>query len=173
VNLLRFNKAKCKVLHLGHGNHQNQYTLEDEGIESSSAKKYLGILVGEKLDMSNQCAHAAQKANHILNCIKRSMASRLRKGILPPCSALVRPHPESCIQLGGPQHKKDEELLEWVWRRAPQIIRVLEDLSYKDRLRDLGLFSLEKRRMQGDLVSAFQYLKGAYRKEGGNIFSRA
>ena len=53
------------------------------------------------------------------------------------------------------------------------MIRGLEPLCWEERLRDLGLFSLEKRRMQGDLVSAFQYLKGAYRKEGGNIFSRA
>jgi len=52
------------------------------------------------------------------------------------------------------------------------MIRGLERLSYEDRLRDLGLFSLEKRRLQGDLIAAFQYLKGAYRKDGDNLFSR-
>jgi len=52
------------------------------------------------------------------------------------------------------------------------MMRGLECLSYEDRLRDLGLFSLEKRRLQGDLLAAFQYLKGAYRKHGEGLFTR-
>ena len=102
VCVMRFNKAKCKVLHMGRGNLQYQYGLEDEGIESSPAEKDFGVLVGEKLDMSQQCALTAQKANRIQGCIRRSVASRSGEVILPLCSALVRPNLESCVQLWSP-----------------------------------------------------------------------
>jgi len=145
----------------------------DEEIESNPAKKDLGVLENEKPATSQQCVLAAQKTNHILDCIKRSVASRLREVILPLYSALVRPSLESCVQLWSPQHRKDTKLLEWDQRRATKVIRGMEILSYEERLRELGLFNLEKRRLRGELIVAFQYFKGASKKHGDRRFSMA
>ncbi|CAM5079100.1 unnamed protein product [Natator depressus] len=168
-NLMRFNKDKCRVLHLEQKNPMHRYRLGTDGLSSSSAEKDLGIKVDEKLDMSQHCALVAKQANGILGCISRSFASRSREEIIPLYLALVRPHLEYCIQFWAPHYRKDVNKLERAQWRATKMIRGLGHMTYEERLRELGLFSLQK--SEGDLIAAFNYLKGGSKEDGAWLFS--
>ncbi|PKU47003.1 rna-directed dna polymerase from mobile element jockey-like [Limosa lapponica baueri] len=147
-NLMKINKHK--MLYLGKHDPGVQHRLGSTWLGRSSVERDLGFLLDNKLNMSEQCATAAKPANRMLGCIKDN-TSRDKEVIIPLYSALVRPHLECCVQFWSLLCKKDADRLERVQRRATKMFKALGSLPYEERLRKLGLVSLEKRKLRETL----------------------
>ncbi|CAM4504902.1 unnamed protein product [Lepidochelys kempii] len=169
-NRMKFNSEKCKVMHLGINNKNFSYKLGTHQLEVTEEEKDLGVLVDHRITMSRQCDMAVKKANAVLGCIRRGISSRDKEVLVPLYKALVRPHLEYCVQFWSPMFKKDEFKLEQVQRRATRMIRGMENVSYEGRLKELGLFSLNKRRLRGDMIALYKYIRGINTGEGEELF---
>ena len=127
-------------------------------MESSTENKDMDILVDYSLTMSQQVCPCDQEGQWYPGLHQKQRCQQ-EQGIIPLYSALVRPHLEYCVQFWAPHCKKDIEALERVQRRATKVVRGLEYRPYEEWLKELGSFSLEKRRLRGDPTAPYNYLK--------------
>lgn len=168
--LMRFNKSKCKVLHVGQNNRRSLDAFGEDKLGEANGERDLGVSIDEDLKFSSHAQATVAKCNRILGFIRRSVASRNSSVILPLYAALVRPLLEYCIQFWRPTNKGELLALEGVQRRATRMIKEVKGLPYEKRLEMLGLYSLERRLRRGDLIQAFKIIKGIDNVERDRFF---
>ena len=143
--MFSLNFGKCKCIHIGHGNMDEEYKMGDIVLGRTTQEKDLGVTFNADMKLSEQC------------------------GMVPMYKAIVRPHLEYCIQAWRPYRKKDIDKLERIQRRATKTIPELRDLSYESRLLQCGLTTLETRRLRGDKIKVFKIVNG-YEDVDRNMF---
>ena len=141
---MSFNVDKCKVMHVGRSNIHSKYYMNDAELGDTSEEKDLGVIIADNLLVAKHCAYAYSKRNRILGMIKRTVVSRDSHILLNLYKSLVRPHLEYCSPAWSPYYEKDKQLLEKVQHRFTRLFPELRKLGYHDRLRSLGLWSLEE-----------------------------
>jgi hypothetical protein len=175
--LLRFHVGKCKAMHIGHANPNYVYTMDQEGVAVNLAtiekEKDLGVWTSSSLKPSQQCVQAAAKATSVLRSIKHSFNCFNKRSFRTLYKTYVRPHLEYCEQAWSPYYKKDIQHLERVQRRATKMVRGLGQKTYSERLQALGLYSLEQRRLRGDLIETYKILHGKDNIDAQQFFQLA
>ena len=172
--LLSFNVDKCKVMHIGKNNPKLEYTMRTENenkiLIETREEKDLGVWITNDLKPEKQVIAASQRAMTVLRSVKRAFVRFDIETFSIIYTTYIRPHLEYCIQAWAPYYAKDILLLEKVQRRATKLVWGLKDLSYEETLK---LFSLEERRLRGDLIQTFKLLTGKENVDYEILFNRS
>jgi hypothetical protein len=166
-----FNTDKCKVMHIGFANPKVNYSLLGSQLQDTVLEKDLGVLISSDLKFSAQCIAVEKQAQKLLGYIRRQFQFRDKEIVLALYNALVRPLLEYAVQFWSPTLVKDIERLERVQKRATKLIPSIRNKGYERRLNDLKLFTLEKRRLRGQLIETFKILKGLSNIDYGSLFT--
>ncbi|CAM5143004.1 unnamed protein product [Natator depressus] len=167
---MKFNVDECKVMHTGKNDPHYTYNMMGANLATTNQERELGVIVDSSLKMSTQCTAAVKKVNRMLGIIEKGIENTMENILLPLYKSIVRPHLEYCVQMWSPHLKKDILALEKVQRRATKMIRGLERVPYEERLKRLGLFSLEKRRLRGDMIEGYKIMSGVEKVNKEKLF---
>ncbi|XP_065672076.1 uncharacterized protein LOC136089905 [Hydra vulgaris] len=166
VYLMKLNLEKCKVMHMGNNNPRSNYSLQDTtnylnyDLEKSDVEKDLGIFVSSNAKYFNQVIHASNKANRMLNMLKKTFISRDLMLWTKLYKTYVRPNLEHAISAWSPYLMKDIKTIEKNQRRSTKVPTICKHLCYTDRCILFQIQKLKDRRIRGDLIQKFKIEKG-------------
>ena len=157
---MKFNVDKCKVMHVGRNNPRAQYTMNNIPLTTTEAERDIGVKVQASLRPSKQCTEASNRANAVLGQLSRSFHYRDRRTFVKLYVQYVRPHLEFAAPAWSPWTQGDREMIEKVQHRAICMVSGLRSSTSEDKLKELGLLSLEDCRIQLDLTQTFKIIHG-------------
>jgi len=160
---MKFNVKKCKVVHIGHGNVEQEYMMDGEKLTAASEEVDIGVTVNKNLKPSQQCAKAARTAQAVLGQLARAFHYRDRHIFVRLYTQYVRPHLEFSVPAWAPWQEADKECIEKVQKRMVAMVTGLAGRTYEERLTELGMVSLAERRHQLDMVQTYKILTGGER----------
>ena len=130
------------------------------GIKRVQSTCDLGVVIRNDFKPADQCRSAAARGRRALFQLKGSIRSRSAKVFLPLYKSMVRPHLEYCVQVWSPFYSKDKDQIERVQRMATRWIKECRGMTYEARLQYLDLYSMQRRRLRGDLIEVFKIFRG-------------
>jgi hypothetical protein len=169
---MEFNVKKCKVMHLGFNNPAQAYTMNNQQLSATEEERDIGVCMSKTLKPSTQCAQAAKTAQTVLSQITRAFHYQDRHIFKRLYIQYMRPHLEFASVAWSPWFEADKAVLEKIQQRAVAMISGLKGNSYEERLRELGLTTLEERRHQADMVQTFKILRGFDKVKSDTWFQR-
>ena len=170
---MSYNVSKCHIMHFGKNNRKYKYQLGGIELEATEWEKDVGVIVSNDLKPSLQCSKAAAKANQVLGQISRGVTYRDKETFLRLYKTYVRPHLQYCQAAWAPWLEADKKLLEKVQERAIRMISNLRGRCYQDRLKEVGMTTLEERRRRGDMIATYRILTGKDRVSPDQWFHMA
>ncbi|CAH8548830.1 unnamed protein product [Dicrocoelium dendriticum] len=170
---LPLNANKCQLLTSSGSGIAVQSSVGSLSLRCTDEARDLGVIVANNFKPSAQCRHAANKARHELFRLRRALSNTKAEVFLPLYKAVVRPHLEYCVQAWSPYLRSDIIRIEKIQQLATRMIEGQRGKSYEDRLSSLGLFSLERRRLRGDLIETFKIIKGLSGISSTHLFELA
>jgi hypothetical protein len=170
---MEFNIKKCKIMHVGHNNEKHVYEMEGQQLEETEEERDVGVTMSRLLKPSAQCRNAARTAQTVLGQLTRAFHYRDRHVFLRLYVQYVRPHLEFCVPAWSPWQEGDKECLERVQKRAVGMISGLTGKTYEEKLKELGICTLEERRHQLDMLQTYKILCEKDRVEAKTWFTMA
>jgi hypothetical protein len=169
---MKFNEAKCKILHIGRHNPKYSYTMNGTTLDSTTCEKDVGVYINDDLKPSTQCSKAASKASTVLGMMGRSFHYRNKTTWINLYKAYVRPHLEYASPVWNPWYVKDISALEKIQERAVRMCSGLKSNTYENKLKEVGLDTLVTRREKIDLTQVWKILHGFDNLDESIFFSR-
>ena len=170
---MEFNVDKCKIMHLGNQNPNHTYTMDGINLTTSKEEKDLGVLVDDQLGFDSHIRSIVKRANRMLGLIRIGFSCLDKEIFMNLYPVMVRPLLEYCVQVWSPYKRKYINLIEGVQRRATKLVPELRELQYEERLKKLGLTTLEDRRERGDMIETYKIITGKEDIDPSKFFTMA